>query len=109
MVELPLVGSAAAKLVGVPQVIENFEKFHLGPWRVAIGVLEVVVAALFLVPRTRSLGTLLVTGYFGGAIVANLIAETPAQAGLPVVLGGLAWAANALRTPSMFESLTKQG
>jgi hypothetical protein len=108
VVELPLVGSAVAKLVGVPQVVENFEKFHLAPWRVAIGVLELVVAALFLVPRTRSLGTLLVTGYFGGAIVANLIAETPEQVALPVVLGGLAWAANYLRTPSMFESLTQQ-
>ncbi len=101
-----LVASAGAKISGAAQIVENFEKFHLGRWRVGIGVMELVVAVLFLVPKTRSLGTLLVTGYFGGAIVAHLTTDAPEQLVAPVILGGLAWAANYLRTPSMFESLT---
>jgi DoxX-like family len=107
LVGIGLLASGAGKISGVPQVVENFEKFHLGPWRVAIGVLELIVAALFLVPKTRSLGTLLVTGYFGGAIVAHLTTDAPALLVAPAVLGALAWAANYLRTPSMFESLTR--
>jgi DoxX-like family len=107
LVGFGLLASGVLKIAGVPQVVENFEKFHLGTWRVAIGLLELVVAALFLVPKTRSLGTLLVTGYFGGAIVAHLTTDAPAQLVAPLLLGGLAWAANYLRTPSMFESLTK--
>lgn len=104
LVGVGLVGSAGAKLSGVPQIVENFEKFHLGGYRVAIGVLELVVGALFLIPKTRSLGTLLVTGYFGGAIVAHLTTNEPAEIVAPLILGSLAWVGNYLRTPSMFES-----
>lgn len=107
LVGLGLLGSAGAKLSGAQQIVENFEKFHLTPFRTGIGVLEAVVALLFLIPRTSSLGTLLVTGFFGGAIVAHLAANAPGEMVAPLVLGALAWASNFLRNPNMFESLSK--
>jgi hypothetical protein len=107
LVTVALVASGAVKLFGVPAVVENFEKFHLGAYRVPIGALELVCAVLFIVPRTSSLGTLLLTGYFGGAIVAHLTTDAPAELVAPAVLGALAWAANALRNPQMFESLRR--
>jgi hypothetical protein len=99
VVGLVLAGSAVGKLSGAPPVVENFELFHLGAWRVLIGVLELVVAVLFVLPRTRALGTVLVTGYFGGAIVAHLTTQAPALALAPAVLGLVAWGAQLLRNP----------
>lgn len=107
LVGLGLLASAGAKLSGAAQIVENFEKFHLGPYRTGIGVLEALVALLFLVPRTSSIGTLLVTGYFGGAIVAHLVVDAPGEIVAPLVLGGLAWASGFLRNPNLFGSLTK--
>jgi hypothetical protein len=104
LVGLGLIASAAMKLSGPAQVVENFEKFHLAPYRTGIGLLELLVGVLFVVPRTQSLGTLLVTGYFGGAVVAHLVVDAPGQAVAPLTLGALAWAANYLRRPSMFDS-----
>lgn len=105
LVGLGLVASALGKLSGAAAVVENFEKFHLGAYRVPIGLIELTCAVLFLVPRTSSLGTLLVTGYFGGAIVAHLTQGSAGEAVPAMVLGLLAWGGNYLRNPSMFESL----
>jgi hypothetical protein len=38
-----------------------------------IAVLELMCLALYLIPQTRLLGALLLTGYFGGAIVTHII------------------------------------
>lgn len=102
LVGLGLVASAVLKLTGAPEIVANFEKFHLAPYRVGIAVVELLVGALFLVPRTQALGTYLVTGYFGGAIVAHLASGAPGDMVAPLVLGALAWVANYLRRPNMF-------
>jgi hypothetical protein len=107
LVSVGLLASAGAKLAGAAPIVENFEKFHLAPYRVGIGVIELVCAALFLLPRTSSLGTLLVTGYFGGAIVAHLTAGDVPGSAPAAVLGALAWAANYLRNPDMFGSFKR--
>lgn len=107
LVGLGLVASAWGKLTGGGQVTEGFEHFRLTPYIVTIGVIELICAVLFLVPKTSSIGTLLVTGYFGGAIVTHLAASEPSQVVPAMVLGLLAWAANYLKNPNMFESLKK--
>ena len=107
LVGLGLVASALGKLTGGKQVTEGFEHFRLTPYIVTIGVIELICAVLFLVPKTSSIGTLLVTGYFGGAIVTHLSAGEPIQIAPAIVLGLLAWVANYLKNPNMFESLKK--
>jgi hypothetical protein len=104
LVGLGMIGSAGSKLAMAPPLVENFEKMHLSEYLRPIGVLELVVAVLFLVPKTSSLGTLLVTGYFGGAVVAHLAGGAPGEIVPPLVLGALAWASGALRNPGTFES-----
>jgi hypothetical protein len=42
-----------------------------------IGILEVVLLALYLVPRTSVLGAVLWTGYLGGAIATHVRVENP--------------------------------
>lgn len=105
LVGLALVASAGGKLAGVQPVVENFAKFQLADDRVAIGVIELLVAAFFLIPKTSSVGTLLTTGYFGGAIVAHLVSNTLLELVPVFVLGLLAWASGYLRNPKLFGAL----
>jgi uncharacterized membrane protein (UPF0182 family) len=57
---------------------------------VAIGVVCLVCAVLYAIPRTSILGATLLTGYFGGAAATQVRVENPWFL-FPVVLGVLAW------------------
>jgi len=37
-----------------------------------LGILELVITVMYLIPRTAVLGALLLTGYLGGAVAAHL-------------------------------------
>ncbi len=60
---------------------------------VAIGLVELACVALYLVPRTAVLGAVLLTGYLGGAVSAQLRIEAPLFSTLlfPVYLGAAVW------------------
>ncbi len=104
LVGLGMIASGVGKLVQPPPIVENFTAFRLLPYVTAIGILELVIAVLFLVPKTSSLGALLATGYFGGAVVAELSTGEVGRVVPALVLGSLVWVVNALRNPNMFES-----
>ena len=55
----------------------------------AIGIVELVVTILYLVPQTAVLGAILLTGYLGGAIVTHLRVGEPYWA--PFVMGVVLW------------------
>ncbi len=99
--------SAAGKLSGAQPMVENFAKMHLEGYLRPIAILELLCASLFVIPKTQSLGVLLVTGYFGGAITAHLAGASPGEIVPAIVLGAVAWTANYLKNPLMFESLTR--
>ncbi|MEX1362777.1 MAG: DoxX family protein [Nannocystaceae bacterium] len=107
IVTLAMFASAGAKLAGAEQIVEGFQRSHIEAFILPIGVLEIIIAILFVIPKTSSLGTLLVTGYFGGAVVSHLAANQPAEMMPALVLGALAWVANYFRNRNMFESLTR--
>lgn len=91
LVTLMLVGSAGAKLTGAPKMVAGLT--HAGIPAAAIvpiAMLELACLFLFLIPRTAMLGTLLLTGYFGGAILTHIIGgESIAP---PLAVGLLIWA-----------------
>jgi hypothetical protein len=63
-----------------------------------IGIVELVCTALYTLPRTTTLGALLLTGYLGGAIAIQL----RAGAGwfptiFPLLIAALLWGGLALR------------
>ncbi|MCW2778023.1 MAG: rane protein [Frankiales bacterium] len=64
-----------------------------------IGVVELVCLGLYLLPRTAPLGAVLLTGYLGGAVAAQLRVEAPllSTALFPVYTGVLVWGGLALR------------
>lgn len=97
---LMMLASAAMKLSHAAPMAEMWtSKFG---WSEAaltpIGILEVIVALLYLVPSTAVFGAILVTGYLGAAYATHLrVGEGTAV--IPIVLGVLAWAGLYLRDP----------
>ncbi|WP_438444173.1 DoxX family protein [Gorillibacterium sp. sgz5001074] len=66
------------KLAKPKQVVEGtlslgFLEKHI----TVIGVLGLICTVLYVVPRTRFLGALLLTGYLGGAVAAQLRLDEP--------------------------------
>ncbi len=93
-----IVGSGVPKFMDFPGKAELFEKMG---WSVetiyVIGVIEILIALLFVIPRSGFLGAILLTGYLGGAIATHVrIGDAPV---FPIVLGVLVWVALALRQP----------
>jgi uncharacterized membrane protein YphA (DoxX/SURF4 family) len=72
LLTLMFVMSAAVKFYGPPELISGMEKWGLGNERILIAVGELTSALLFVIPRTHSLGVLLLSGYMGGAIVTHM-------------------------------------
>jgi len=70
-----------------------------------IGVVELVCLALYLIPRTSVLGAILLTGYLGGAVAAQVRIEAPVFSTLlfPVYTGALLWVGLYLRDADLRE------
>jgi uncharacterized membrane protein YphA (DoxX/SURF4 family) len=88
------------KLTQLQPVIDSME--HLGyPAQLArgIGLLELVLLALYVVPRTATLGAVLWTGFLGGAIATHLRVGDPwlSHTCFPVYIALLLWAGLYLR------------
>jgi hypothetical protein len=107
LLSLLFIASAAAKLLGAEQAVEGFTKFGLGDYIVLIGVGELVSAILFLIPRTNSLGLLLLSAYMGGAIVTHMQHGESFVAQSVILL--LVWLAGYLRHPEVLQSFREGG
>src|ERR1700716_1519386 len=64
---------------------------------VRIVIAECALVALYLVPQTSVLAAIVMTGYLGGAVAAHLRIADTARAGIPLVVGILAWGGLYLR------------
>jgi hypothetical protein len=83
--------SGVMKLVQPPMVVEGMAKNGIASSGVMIlGVIELLCAALYVIPRTAVLGAVLVTGYLGGAIMVHVRAHEIALLS-PLILGMCAW------------------
>ena len=90
-------GSAGAKLFQPEQMIQ----MQLANWRVIIAIGEIIIAFIFLFPKTNKIGTLLLSSYMGGAIVTHMIWSIPIF--MPVIVLILVWLVFYLRNPEFFE------
>lgn len=75
----------------------------LGERLVMLGIGELITAVLFLLPVTLPVGVLLQSAYWGGAIAAHMVADTPFAA--PAIFLLLAWVITFIRRPEMFAGL----
>lgn len=95
---------------GVPKFLDfpgkNEMMAHLGlPLELLpkIGVLEIAVTVIYLIPQTAFLGSILLTGYLGGATLTHVRVGDPWY--FPVIIGVIAWLGYALRNPVVFRLL----
>lgn len=103
LVGLFLIGaSGVPKFMDWPGKQEMFD--HLGitaDLSPVLGVIEIAVVLLFLIPRTSFVGAILVTGYLGGAVWAHLRVGDPWF--FPILIGVVMWIGLALRYPVIFK------
>lgn len=102
---LLLVTSASFKFIKPDRMEENLRP--LG-WRIdqmnGLGILELSVAVIYLIPQTSILGAILVTGYIGGAIATHV--RIGDYFLVPhILIGVLVWLGVWLRDPRLRELL----
>ena len=92
-----LLGSAYAKLSGDKETAEMLGSHNLTGWITIIGIGELASLILFLIPKTMRLGALLLSAYFGGAIMFHMAHLNPevnnflAPAGFLIFTWVIAW------------------
>jgi hypothetical protein len=87
-------------LLNLSMVFENMKKYGY-PERSVIPLMitEIVCALLYIIPKTATLGAILLTGYLGGAVATHVRADEAFW--IPIVFGGLVWLGLLLRSPSL--------
>jgi len=98
--------SASMKLVGGAEVAANFAKAGLDGKLMLIGTGELIAVILFLIPKTSSLGLLLLTAHMGGAIATHM--EHGEMYMVQSIMLLVLWITGWVRNPDMLSSFTKK-
>jgi hypothetical protein len=104
LVTLFLLFDSVTKLLQVPAVVEATVQMGFPATTVpVIGGTLLACLVLYLIPRTAVLGAVLLTGYLGGAVCAQLRIEAPVLGYLlfPVYTGVLVWLGLYLRSTAL--------
>lgn len=89
-----LLFDAGVKLVGGQMVVEaNAQLGYAASMIVPIATIELVLLALYLIPRTAVLGAILWTGYLGGALASQARVGNPLFSNVlfPIYIAALLW------------------
>lgn len=108
LVTLFLLFDAAMKFARPAAVLQAFARTGWpAELSVPLGAILLTCTILYVIPRTAVLGGLLLTGYLGGAVAANVRLENPlfSHTLFPVYFGLLIWASLLLRDPRFVEIL----
>ena len=89
-----LVFDGAFKLTRHPMVLEAGAQLGLRPATIIpIGILLLACTLVYMIPRTRVVGAVLLTGYLGGAVATHVRVGNPAFETLfPVIMATIIWA-----------------
>ncbi|HWZ57234.1 MAG TPA: DoxX family protein [Verrucomicrobiae bacterium] len=95
-----LIFDATIHLLHPAPVAEAFLKLHLSiNLAVDLGIIELVCIALYVIPRTATLGAIFLTGYLGGAIAIQLTTSNSlfGEILFPVYVAAIVWGGLYLR------------
>ena len=70
-----------------------------------LGIIEILCAIVYIVPKTSVLGAILVTGYLGGAIATHVRVQDYGSVVAPLMLAVFAWGGLFLRDARLRELL----
>ena len=97
---LALLAAGVTKFAHLPPVVAQLTAAGFGGQKIIlVAGLEVLSAALFLVPKTRSIGLLLTSSFLGAAVAAHVQTSEYAGALAPAILLGICWFGTWLRYP----------
>ena len=97
-----LLSSARWKLTHNAWYVAEWGRIGYAPGAInGIGIVQLVCVALYLIPQTALLGTVLLTGYLGGAIASYVRIGEPYPALVPLTTCLLAWLGIFLREPRL--------
>ena len=99
-----MIFASSGKVLALQNVVEQMRNYGLDDRVQLIGAGELITAILLLIPRTSSLGVLLASSFWGGAICLHM-SHRESYVG-PSVLLLLTWMGAYLRLPAMFSSFT---
>jgi hypothetical protein len=106
-VTLALTGSAIAKIAGGHRMTDGLIRAGIPANAIIpISLVELFCLTLYLIPRTASVGAVLLTGYFGGVTVTHLIMREPVIP--PLIIGLVIWGGAYLRADA-FRALFSAG
>ncbi len=93
---LLLLFSGFNKVMASQEVLDGLNHFGINPDHIkGLGLLEIVITILYLVPRTSFIGAILITGWMGGAIFTHLRVSDPFI--LQIIVPILVWIGFGLR------------
>ncbi|MHB8753441.1 MAG: DoxX family protein [Candidatus Acidiferrales bacterium] len=99
LVVLFLLFDGVTKVMKVPAVMQAAARLGFPANLLqTVGIILLACTAVYVIPRTSTLGAILLTGYLGGATVTNVRANDPVFETLfPVIFGVLVWGGLYLR------------
>ena len=96
-----LLFDSSLKVMKLAPAVEATARLGYPPGLVRpLGIAELVCLAVFVIPRTSTLGAILLTGYLGGATATQVRLEDP-WFFFPVLVGVLVWGGLYLRDPAL--------
>jgi DoxX-like family len=104
LITLFLLFDSVTKLMQLDFVVQATMQMGFPPSTVpVIGGVLLVCLVLYLVPRTAVLGAVLLTGYLGGAVCAQMRIEAPlfSTTLFPIYIGVLVWVPLYLRSAAL--------
>jgi DoxX-like family len=102
---LALASSSILKFARVPAVVTQMAASGFADGKlVLVAILELLSAVLFLFPRTRSFGLLMLSGFLGGAICTHVQLGEYVKAVGPAIVLLMAWLGTWLRHPEVLWS-----
>lgn len=101
-----LLSSARWKMTHTPFYVAEWSRIGWAPPALNnIGVVQLTCVALYLIPQTAVLGTVLLTGYLGGAIASYIRIGELYPPLVPLTTCLLAWLGIYLRDPRLWSLL----
>jgi hypothetical protein len=99
---------AILKLMNLPEAVKGTEELgYKASIIVPLGILQLILLIIYLIPRTSVFGAILWTGYLGGAIATHVRVGNPLFSHIlfPVYVAGLLWLGLWLRDRRLRELL----
>ncbi len=97
---LLLIITAVPKIISMEFMVNNMEAAGMGHMTLLVGIIELLCVLVFLVPKTRNIGFLLIVAYAGGIICAEWIAGKSVVPG--IIIQVLMWIAMRFESPEFF-------